>query len=357
MSHTSPQPHSSRLPEETRALIGRDNAFDLLRYFFAFSLIAVHFCTLCGIEQFWPVAGGTRVKAFFVMSGFLVYNSLLRSRSLRSYFDKRVRRICPAYAGVIFFCFLTGLLLTSWPLADFLGSPQTWKYLFSNLLFLNSLQPTLPGVFEGQPEAAMNGALWSMKVEVAFYLLLPLLAWLLHRFPRQRLHLLLSLIALSLLYKAGCVWMADRTGDPLWNTLSHQYGTYQMYFCAGMLLLTFFPWFISHIKPVTLVAALTLVAQHWLPGLTWVEPLAFSSLIIGLAYLLRVFSFLRRYDNISYGLYLYHCPVIHILLHFRAERLGYAPMFLLTLAGTVLLALVSWHLVEKPLLRRRQPAQ
>ena len=145
-------------------LVKRDNCFDFIRYFFAFSLILVHFCTLTETEQFWFITGGTRVKAFFVITGFLVTYSLLRRKELKNYFEKRVRRIVPAYVVVIVVCFVWGMIISTCSLTEFLTSGQTYKYLIANLAFMNFVEPSLPGVFEGHYEEAMDGSLWSMKI-------------------------------------------------------------------------------------------------------------------------------------------------------------------------------------------------
>ena len=81
------------LNESSKKLLKKGNCFDFLRYFFAISLIIAHFCTLTNIDQFWFVTGTTRVKAFFIMSGFLVFYSYIRREDLKDYIEKRIRRI------------------------------------------------------------------------------------------------------------------------------------------------------------------------------------------------------------------------------------------------------------------------
>ena len=53
--------------------VRKDNCIDFLRYFFATFLIISHFCTLTETANSdTQLTGGMRVKAFFVITGFLV---------------------------------------------------------------------------------------------------------------------------------------------------------------------------------------------------------------------------------------------------------------------------------------------
>lgn len=61
---------------------------------------------------------------------------------------------------------------------DYFTGVGFWKYIFWNTLMLNFMCPILPGVFNGNP---VNGALWTIKVEIGFYLILPVLISVLDR--------------------------------------------------------------------------------------------------------------------------------------------------------------------------------
>ena len=81
------------------------------------------------------------------------------------------RRILPPYwATVVLFAILLGFCSAS---PDYFLSGQFWKYLIANLCFVNFVEPALPGVFDGMEVTAVNGSLWTMKVEWMLYLSMP----------------------------------------------------------------------------------------------------------------------------------------------------------------------------------------
>ena len=161
------------------------NNFDFIRFFLAYSVMFNHFSTLTDTDPFWIVSGGFRVKGFFIISGFLVMFSFLRSPDIYVFFRKRIQRIMPAYALVIGLCFLLGICLTSLPVSEFLTSAKSYQYLLSNLLTLNFLCPDLPGVFENNPMQAMNGSLWTIKVELMLYMTVLTIYWLLKQYNKS----------------------------------------------------------------------------------------------------------------------------------------------------------------------------
>lgn len=331
---------TSLLPDGLQERVKGVNCFDFLRYFFAFMLIVAHFCTLTDTPQFWFISGSMRVKAFFVITGFLVSFSFIRRKgNVSSYFMKRFVRIVPAYVCAVFFCFFVGLWLTDWSTGLFLSSASTWQYLLANVLMLNWIQPDLPGVFLTNPFTQMNGALWSMKLEVIFYLLVPVLLLLMLRWGKRPM--------LSLLFVAVVVSYP-------FLPVQAQYFTF---FIGGLSVLMLFQY------------------QHWLKYLLWVclpllalpylvesetvdlcigslEPYLFAVALVAVAYLCSFLGFFRRFDNITYGLYLYHFPVTQVLVHYHLNEKSLLLTFLLTVVVTACLATLSWRFIEQPLMNK-----
>jgi peptidoglycan/LPS O-acetylase OafA/YrhL len=140
----------------------RENNFDLLRFTFAFVVFLFHAHALSGAQELAifsrHLSSDIAVKSFFVVSGFLIFMSYENSGSVSGYFGKRIRRIYPAYAFVILASALLGGVFSSYGLSDYLSLPLL-KYIAANLLFLNFLQPDLPGLLQHNLLQAVNGAL------------------------------------------------------------------------------------------------------------------------------------------------------------------------------------------------------
>ena len=330
------------LTEDIIKKVRQDNCFDFLRYLFAISLIIAHFCTLTDEPQLWFITGRMRVKAFFTITGFLVtYSFLRRNKDIYSYAIKRFVRIIPAYLACVIFCFFMGLAVTSLPTLEFLSSSQTWRYLFANTFMLNWLEHELPQTFQGNLMPEMNGSLWSMKQEVVFYFLVPLFMWLMRNEHKRNLLCGMMVILCVLLY----------------NIVNVQ-TQYFMYFIIGMVLLMYFDKFCKWQKALLPVAVFMLIPVYALeiPCVSVVcealEPLCFPMVIVGAAYNLKPLNVFRKYDNVTYGLYLYHFPIIQLLIHYGMADKSLTLTFLVALIATAVMACLSWFLIEKPLMNR-----
>lgn len=108
--------------------------------------------------------GNVGVDLFFVLSGYLIYGSLLGApRPFMDYLARRVRRIYPAFL-VVFAVYLL-LALASGRVERFPADPSAAAlYVLQNLLLL-------PGVFPIDPLITVA---WSLSYEFFFYLLVPL---------------------------------------------------------------------------------------------------------------------------------------------------------------------------------------
>ena len=265
------------------------NNFDFIRFFLAYSVMFNHFSTLTETDPFWFVSGGFRVKGFFIISGFLVMFSFLRTPNTRIFFRKRIQRIMPAYSLTILLCALIGLFLTSLSCREYLTSSSLYTYLICNLLTFNFLSPDLPGVFDTNPLQAMNGSLWTIKVEFMLYITIPIIYWLLKRY--NKLVCLLLIYILSFIYSTTCNYLDDMTHNPIYEFMKRQFPGQMMYFCSG-----------------------------------------------------------NRMGNFSYGIFLIHFPIIQIFIHYGLDQYSFILTLALTTILSTGLGMLSWKYIEKPCL-------
>ncbi|WP_232457177.1 acyltransferase family protein [Burkholderia ubonensis] len=114
------------------------------------------------------------MKVFFVISGYLVFESRRRNPAVSRYLLRRMLRIFPGLVVNILLCaFLLSPIVSTLPPADYLRSPLLPRYLENMILRPASL---LPGVFKAVPYPdAVNGSLWTLPIEFGMYILTPLL--------------------------------------------------------------------------------------------------------------------------------------------------------------------------------------
>lgn len=327
------------------------NNFDLLRLLLAVTVCLYHAHVLSGYHELGAVFGflsaPVAVKAFFVVSGFLIFMSFERSSSFVSYASKRARRIYPAYFTVVMLCAI-GLILASSKTAGEYFSFAWVRYLFANLTFLNFLQHTLPGVFETHRLAAVNGALWTLKIEVMFYLAVPCLVFLFRRFGH--FPTLVLLYCLSAAYASLCALMVERTGSAMYAELGRQLPGQLSYFMSGAFFYYYLRLFEQRAGYFIFVAALILVINAVYP-LPLFEPFALATVVVfcGLYFYMGNFG---KYGDFSYGVYILHFPIIQLLLHTGWFRESPWLFIIAVTAITSVCAIAMWHLVEKRFLLR-----
>ena len=329
------------------------NNFDLLRFVFAFIVLLYHAHVLsarpelAGLSRWF--SAGFAVESFFVVSGFLVFMSYENSKSVNDYFAKRVRRIYPAYATVVVGAAMVGAAVTSLAPSEYFST--AWlKYLAANLAFLNFLAPELPGVFRSNPWHAVNGALWTLKIEVMFYAVVPMIAIVCVRLGRARV--LTALYVMSVAYAFWMELLASTTGRELYVQLGRQLPGQLSFFLAGAACYYFQNTFSRHWRwaaPVGLVVLLVPLPRAIDVAL---EPVALGVLVAYLAVGARYLGNFGRYGDFSYGIYIIHFPVLQTLIALGLFEIN-AYLGLGVATALVLgLALASWHLVEKPFLRK-----
>jgi len=303
------------------------------------------------------------VLLFFVLSGYLITNILLSSRgsdfrkALKRFYVRRTLRIFPIY-------FLTLAILFA------IGLPSVTAYFLWHAIYVSNI------LFLLQPRVAPSIAhFWTLSVEEQFYLIWPLLILIVPY--KLLLRVIVGTIAIGVLWK---VWIIETLGY-------HLAGGLPVISCFDSLAVGALVAYIEKDEMLRLkkrkilcgvltAGSIIMLAQVML--LASVDGKAFAQVtgFFGPSLIFAWFvgnaaegftgrfgailnwEVLRYLGKISYGVYLYHyfMPRVFesLIKTFGLHHPGELIAALFTCALTILTAVVSWHLIEKPILRFKE---
>lgn len=343
----------------------RNNNFNLIRMVAASLVLVSHAFSLSygkGIEPLADILyglslGRVAVIVFFAVSGFFITRSFCRKPSLALFLSARMLRLFPALAVMLVVMASAGAVLTDSPAAyraalpGFLADQITLS--FGDIAAGRPLDRVLPGLFATNPyPGEVNGSLWTLPFEVLCYLAVTLvgLAGLLHG-PRRFLPVMLLFLAgyvaiqlkpfnwylltfftLGLPFLIGAAFWIWRDRIPLSPWLTLIFG-----------ILALLAWPLPQLAPAGLERAAA--------GLLFMPPfclaLAHAAFVLGQVRLPGLGAYSRLGDY-SYGMYIYAFPVQQLMASWGATT----PLanMLTALPLTLVLAVLSWRLIERPAL-------
>ncbi len=328
-----------------------DNCFDFLRFFFAVNILIAHLHVLSQSETLeilnYISDVSISVRGFFVLSGFLVAKSYINTSSLKEYFIKRAKRILPAYLFVVTLSAACLFFFSSYNFSEYFSDGNVYKYLGWNFVFLNFMHPCLPGLFENNLMCAVNGSLWTLKVEEGFYIVLPLIFYFIKR-TRKPLLILVSLYFLSQFY---WFFLDSVLNKPL---LAKQLPGYLSYFVTGIILFLNFKFVLEHKIKIVVIAIMLLLLPSFIDlNMNLFYPFAFGTVIIITAFSLPFLNNFGKYGDFTYGMYIYHFPIIQIFKQYNLfEKNNPTIMAISVLFITFSFAVFSWFVIERRFLDR-----
>jgi peptidoglycan/LPS O-acetylase OafA/YrhL len=315
--------------------------------------------------------GWVGVDLFFVISGFVIGLSAIRLHREHApdyrwtFMRRRLARIVPLYVvtGAAFLLFVQpSPLLVSWK-ALAVG-------IASHLAFLHNLHPGLHG--------SINGPNWSVAAEMQFYVLAILAVPLLSRIDLRWLFAGGVLVAWA--SRAIAFWSTQGLGPAVTFVYATQVPAMLDAFAIGLCIArlhldgTLARWMArSRFVPALATALAFAVALYFTWDAYWAHidywtnagmvvfwrtalALTFGALVLfasEIPDLTRV-ALLRPLDylgEVSYGIYLWHLPVI-LTLRSHWPELPPATLLALTIAIVIALSAATWHLLERPIIRR-----
>ena len=340
-----------------------DNNFDLLR------LIAAVFVLIGHIEYpYFDIQidiyarlvrfqslGGLGVAIFFVISGYLIYQSRERTPSLLAYFRKRALRIFPGLIACIVLLAIVGFAFSNLTLSQYVSSPQFGPFLLNMLVFpLNPCVTPLATTYVYG--CNLTGAIWTLSYEFMMYLMIGILGFCA---PRTRIYILaaffciiVALIMHDVLAKLGHYTLAVK-GVTLFQFMADRGAPLMALFAAGALLNLLPRTVLMRWDIATFAAILYLASGKTNPALhLTIQSIALPFIIICIGlHRWRIAGFVERIGDLSYGIFIYHWPVMTFTWILLNGRMPTTLMALVVAVVTGALAFLSYHLVERPALR------
>ena len=338
----------------------RANNFDLIRLVSALIVVFAHSYALAR-KEYDPLStlldygfsGTLAVWSFLVISGFLVARSL-ENTNLTAFVWARFLRIYPAFAVVI--------LLESLIIAPFFYEADIsdyWRYWFAyhlHNLLLWPQDPYLPNVFSKLPYGAINGSLWTIPLEISFYIVLVLIAAVETNRTKffYPVAFALSIIAYFVMSYDGI----DATVGPknVINGISlFQIFNYISYFLAGVCAWKYRTKISISFGGFTVALVAMLACRDSLLG-PLVIKFALPYIVLYLSVCGSVGTIIAsRIGDPSYGIYLLAYPITNSVVAVTNARFDGLKVFLLSLPIILVAGALSWRLVEKPALSLKRP--
>jgi peptidoglycan/LPS O-acetylase OafA/YrhL len=341
----------------------RANSLDFLRWLMAFLVIFSHAGPVAGLyggedlgvqisdEQ---SLGGVAVAGFFFFSGFLITKSRQGRSTIWRYFWRRCLRIFPAFWAALILTVLVmaplawlavhGTFDGYWSTA--VESPKTY---FSENMFLTLSQRNIAGLGETVPYFTLhgvrdwNGSAWTLSYEFLCYIVVGLLGlfgalaskW----FGTAFAVIVIGLNALQWLGAGNIAGLNRVLADPFMLMFFAP-------FAFGML-------FALHGDKIRIDdrAAMGMLGlglfTYAFGGWNVIGQFGFLYFLMWCGVRLPLTRW-ARFGDFSYGIYIYAWPIMTLATYFGLQNLG-GLIYLVTVVVVVhIVAIASWHLIEKP---------
>jgi peptidoglycan/LPS O-acetylase OafA/YrhL len=313
-------------------IISRENNFDLLRLFAALEVVLGHASAHLniGLGAFGNILSHfPGVPVFFTISGFLIARSFSLNQNIKQYFRNRILRIYPA----LWCCLLFTVILM------LVSNGISYRQIFSKNMILwffgqaTFFQYWTPDILRGWGVSAPNGSLWTIPVEIQFYILLPVIVLLFKKIPI--FCKIILLFALSFLVNRFCASFHHSGVEPtLIKLIGVSVFPHLFNFLLGAIMYYYWDTVRKYIENkalfwILLYIGYTVVFEQILSwyhfsyypsvwGLISTSLLAVMT--ISMAFTCKDLSHrILKGNDISYGVYIYHMPILNLFLSVNVQ--------------------------------------
>ncbi|TMI72346.1 MAG: acyltransferase [Bacteroidetes bacterium] len=342
--------------------------------------IAILLVICCHNLNFLPhfKLGWVGVDLFFVLSGFLITDILLVTKGsknfLQNFYIRRILKIFPLYYGVLLLFFVIAPMLQGLQIQYHYyktDQPMLWLHL-NNWLSIIHIRPA---------DSMLLNHFWSLSVEEQFYLLWPFFILAINN--TRVLAQIAVLILVTCFLCRYSSWLMFGNG---YTNFFFQYMTRMDGLCIGSLIAIWrMDSYAETKKRLTQLAVsvagvsivLFVLSKSLLPGMPVFPFIGYTvvAVLFGVIVFLAIWKrslvsgfflenkLIKYIGRISYGLYVYHWPVLCLFKIYLIDRLvnggntyytSYAVVSLLALGVAVILSILSYHLFEKKMLALKE---
>jgi peptidoglycan/LPS O-acetylase OafA/YrhL len=326
------------------------NNFDLLRLLAATEVIVDHYfqhlnkpVSSFGFKLFDLFPG---VPVFFIISGYLISASYERNHDLKQYFRNRILRIYPG----LWACIIFSVIVISITGVSFINKQALAWFPAQLAGFIYT-----PGFLSDYGFGSYNGSLWSIPVELQFYMLLPIIYKLV---PKNKINYLLYGL-LGLFIVLNFTYQVTYDDNKFFKLVGYTFIPHFYMFLMGVILqrLQVYRSRLIYSKGLYWLAAyiaLNLFFSNYINPLVfqlhYITLLAFC--IISLAYTFpHTAERLLRGNDISYGIYIYHGLILTVIMQEHWVRNTNLFEVMVMAYG---LACLSWLCIERPFIRMKK---
>lgn len=333
------------------------NNFDLLRLLASTQVLVFHSYGHLKLDEpgwlsFFKIFPG--VPIFFVISGYLISASYEKSGNLKTYYTNRFLRIYPALWCCIILTVIAYSLLGK---VNFLNLQAPFWFITQLAGFIYT-----PSFLKDFGFGSYNGALWTIPIELQFYIILPILYFILYKLGRKTLFLFIIWgIFIFLAYEINLRYPISSdeevTSAGTAKLIQYSFVPHYFMFLSGVIFqrLQVFRsriifgkglyWLLAYI------AFMYIIPDFELHSI--LSRLLLTVCVISLAYTRPTISYsLLMGNDISYGVYIYHGIILNLLVEYN--KTGNYFSLATMIICTYIIAFISWKFLEKPMIKKKK---
>lgn len=288
--------------------------------------------------------GFLAVNGFFILSGILITRSIERRGAGLDYFVSRLFRLYPALIVLA--------LVSIFIIGPIVATGEYWTGLSvlsyaSEILRFGNTTGSPNGFYPENPyPLEYNSPLWTLRYELLCYLAAPLILIIAGRFRRW------TVIVLTILLGLLSAVFPPHTGSVLGNDVVAAVLRFGFCFSLGACIwqLRNFVW--GQFHWVFVSAVVFLASLHFGVAIDAAATVFVAAVVLWLGLARFKFGSAMQDTDISYGVYIWHYPLMQILMGEGVAQSS-LQLLILGLIAVFPIAWLSWIYVEKKALRHK----